>query len=240
MLSSCKEKPAVRNKTQVTKITISDSITPVDSISTFIAPYRERVNTVLDLPLAYAPAVISKSDGTLNTSAGNLLADIILHKGNPIFNARTGKQIDVALINHGGIRAIISKGNVTARTAYEVMPFENTIQIASLKGTAIRSLISYLIAADQPHGIAGMQITLDPDKKLNAVNINGKPFDEDRIYYVATSNYLLNGGDNMGFFSESLEIHETEYLIRNAIIDHFKAVDTIHAKVDDRFIQLPN
>ena len=66
------------------------------------------------------------------------------------------------------------------------------------------------------------------------MNIQGKPFDENRSYYVATSNYLATGGDNMKFFRSGSKITDLQYLIRNAMIDYFKKTDTLRARVDDR------
>ena len=118
------------------------------------------------------------------------------------------------------------------------MPFENIIVVVELKGKSVRDLISFLIKEDRPHPIAGLQIVLDKDINLQSVNIQGKPFDENRTYSVATSDYLVSGGDNMGFFKEGLKTVEIDYLIRNAMIDYFRKVDTIAPTVDDRFIQL--
>jgi len=140
-------------------------------------------------------------------------------------------------LNHGGIRSVISKGNVTARTAYEVMPFENSINVVAMNGRAIRELVNYLVKRDVPHPISGIQIVVDKNRNLQAVSIQGKPFDEERIYYVATSNYLVSGGDNMIFFEKATSITEIDYIIRNAIIDYFKKVDTIAPVIDDRFKQ---
>ena len=237
---SCKEAVPHLQKIDTKRLVVTDSLDANDSISAFIAPYKKRVNEVLDSALAYAPLAITKTDGVLNTSAGNLLADIVLQRGRPIFESRTGKNIDFTLLNHGGIRAIISSGKVSARTAYEVMPFENTIVVVGLKGKAVRDLISFVVREDRPHPIAGIQIIVDKEKSLQAVNIGGEPFNENQMYYVATSNYLASGGDSMVFFKNGTDIIETDYLIRNAILDHFKEVDTLKAAVDDRFMQLNN
>lgn len=70
------------------------------------------------------------------------------------------------------------------------------------------------------------------------MNIHGQPFDENRNYYVATSDYLVNGGPSVGFFDEIISTTDTDYLIRNAIIDYFKKVDTLKAVADDRIKQL--
>lgn len=232
---SCKEQPTSLKQIVGKEININDSIAPKDSILSYVLPFTNRINAVLDSTIAYAPNSISKDDGELNTTAGNLMADITLAEANPIFLKRTGKNIDFVLLNFGGIRSIISKGNINRRTAYEVMPFENNIVVAALKGASVRKLVSYLVNGHVPHPISGLQVVLDKDDKLQFVNIQGKPFNEDQTYYVATSNYLLNGGDNMNFFKEATEVTDLNYLIRNAMIDYFMKVDTVAPVVDGRF-----
>ncbi len=86
--------------------------------------------------------------------------------------------------------------------------------------------------------MAGMQIVLNKNETLKDVNIQGLPFDENRTYNVATSNYLVDGGGDMEFFRNDLNSVDLNYLIRNAMIDYFKKVDTLTAKVDDRFIKI--
>ncbi|MCM4163512.1 hypothetical protein DHC50_07860 [Arenibacter sp. A80] len=220
------------------RIQINYSSSSKDSIENVIGPYRNRINQILDSVLAYAPMAISKTDDGLNSPAGNLMADIVMQEVNPVFTARTGKQIDFVLLNFGSIRSVISPGNITERTAYEIMPFENSVVIAELDGKAIRALVSFLIKSGVPHPIAGIQIIVDKNKSLQAVNIQGKPFDENRTYYVATSNYLVTGGDNMDFLKGYISLTDSDYLIRNTLIDHFKKIDTLTAATDDRFVQI--
>lgn len=236
--SSCMQQPQTLSRIQAKQLAINDSIPATELIEVFIAPYRKRVNEVLDSALAYAPYPITKTDGPYNSSAGNLLADILLEEANPIFKSRTQKEIDFVVLNHGGIRSIISEGKISARTAYEVMPFDNTIVVVALDGKSVRNLIGFLISEGRAHPISGLQIVLANDGSLQSVNIRGAPFDENRIYNVATSNYLVDGGDNMGFFKDGLSITETNYLIRNAMIDYFAKVDTVAPQVDDRFMKM--
>jgi len=142
------------------------------------------------------------------------------------------------LLNHGGIRAIISKGNISARTAYEVMPFENTIVVVELNGKSVLEMVDFLIRSKRAHPLSGIQIVLDENDKLKSLKIQGKAFNKNQNYFVATSNYLVNGGDNMGFFKGTINSTETDYLIRNAMIDYFKKIDTLKAVIDDRFYKL--
>ncbi|MGI9547968.1 MAG: 5'-nucleotidase C-terminal domain-containing protein [Flavobacteriaceae bacterium] len=212
--------------------------TELDSIDAFVAPYRNHVNSVLDAPLSYAPKTITSNDGRYNSSAGNLLADIVMEQANPVFKSRTNRDIDFVVLNHGGIRSVISAGDISSRTAYEVMPFENMIVIIEMKGKSIRDLVSHLVRSNRPHPISGLQIVIGHNDQLVSVSIQGRPFDETRSYYVATSDYLFSGGDDMKFFKEGLEHTEIQYLMRNAMIDYFKKKDTVLAAVDDRFIKL--
>ena len=233
---SCKDRSYELSKIYGKQLSIDESISTVDSIENVISPYRNRLNEVLDEPLTYAPESISKNDGRYNSSASNLLADIVYEQANPIFKSRTKREIDFVVLNHGGIRSVISKGNVTSRTAYEVMPFENKIVVLELKGKAVRDLVSHLVRSRRPNPISGLQIKLEKDDQLFSVNVKGQPFDEKRTYFVATSDYLANGGDDMSFFRHGENRTETDYLVRNAMIDYFKKKDTIRPKVDDRFI----
>ncbi|MEJ1222161.1 5'-nucleotidase [Sediminicola sp. 1XM1-17] len=234
---SCKDNPKTLFKIEGRQIPITNTLVPVDSIAQFVSPYRNRINEVLDSTLAYASATFTTEDGPLNSSAGNFMADIVMSEAGPIFQKRTNKEIDFVLLNKGGIRSIISKGGVSARDMYQVMPFENTIVVVELSAKSVRDLITFLIQSKQPHPVAGIQIQLDRNGSLAAVNIQGMPFDEDRTYFVATSNYLANGGDNMNFFKNKISLTETDYLLRNAMIDYLRKTDTIVPLVDDRFIQ---
>lgn len=237
-LNSCGRNSKQLTEIAAKQIAIDSSYTAVDSIQDFIGPYHDRVEQILDSTLAYAPYIISKTDGALNTTAGNLMADIVLSQTDPIFKERTGHTIDLVLLNHGGIRSVISKGRVTARTAYEVMPFENTVVIVELKGESLLKMVDYLIQAKRAHPVAGMQLVLNKDKTVNSFTVGGKPVDLDRSYFIATSDYLVTGGDNMNFFKEGISKTETDYKVRNAMIDYFSKVDTLAPKVDLRYYQL--
>ena len=82
-----------------------------------------------------------------------------------------------------------------------------------------------------------MQIILDQDEKLKSTTINGKPVEEGKTYFVATNDYLQQGGDRMTFFSKPVSMEVLDYKIRTILVDYFKAKDTIAPVRDDRFIQ---
>ena len=57
-------------------------------------------------------------------------------------------------------------------------------------------------------------------------------------YVVATSDYLLNGGDKMNFFKLNKNVLSINYKIRDALIDYLSKNDTIAPVSDNRFIYL--
>lgn len=219
------------------QIPVKDSIPENDSISAFIAPYKERINREMDSVLAYAPNNLSKTDGDLNTALGNMMADAVMELSNPVFESRSGKSLDMVLLNHGGIRSSVNEGEVTTRTAYQLMPFENEVVVAELKGEQIREIIKYLIEGQTAHPISGMELVIDRNNEVQSAFIQGQPIEDDKIYYVATNDYLYQGGDNMVFFSRAENVTGLDYKIRNLLIDYFKQKDTIDPAVDQRFIR---
>lgn len=237
VLSSCQRKQQLVQVEGV-RIEINDTTPSNPDIEAFIKPYRTHVNKTLDSILAYAPETYSKTDGILNTAIGNLMADIILEQSNPFFISKTSHAIDMVLLNHGGIRASISKGAITARTAYQVMPFENSVVVVEMKGIHIKELIHYLQKSRKAHPISGLKLTIDKDFNLVKALINNKEIEDETLYFVATNDYLYHGGDAMYFFEQAEKAHKLNYKIRNAMIDYFNKVDTIAPTIDDRFTQV--
>ncbi|WP_250432648.1 5'-nucleotidase C-terminal domain-containing protein [Hanstruepera flava] len=234
----CKDDSWHLKKIEGKQININEKLDTKKEIDEFIKPYREHVNAELDSVLSYSVDTYSKKDGKLNTAIGNLFADVIYEQSNPVFKSRTGNDIDMVLVNHGGIRSIISKGDITIRTAYEIMPFENSIVVVGLKGERINELINYLTQAKRAHPISGLKLTVDEAFNVIDATIKGEPIDVNKIYYVATNDYLYNGGDHMTFFQPNEGLEVLNYKIRNALLDYFTKTDTIKPVIDNRFIQI--
>ncbi len=236
-LFSCQEKVYL-DKIEGQQINITDSLATDQNIDDFIKPYRENVNRNLDSVLAYSVDTYSKSDGKYNTAIGNMMADAVYEESNPIFNSRTGENIDFVLLNHGGIRGIISKGNITTRTAYDVMPFDNAIVVVKLKGAQVKELLDYLSKAKRAHPISRLKIVLDRNENFKYASVSDTLVDYNKVYNVATNDYLYNGGDRMDFFKTNDSLYVLDYKVRNILIDYFTKIDTLNPKIDDRFIQI--
>ncbi|WP_055412381.1 5'-nucleotidase C-terminal domain-containing protein [Nonlabens sp. YIK11] len=233
LTTSCKTENYTVQKLNASQTQIDSTIQSVARIETFIAPYKQSLDQQMSTPLSYNPADMTKTDTPLNTRIGNMMAAIARTQGAPIFKSRTGKEIDMVLLNHGGIRAGIPAGNVTTRTAFEVMPFENEMVVAELAPQQMKELVDYLVEKERAHPFDALKITTD-DASVE-LSLAGQPITFDRNYYVLTNDYLMTGGDNMEFFTKAISSTKLDYKIRNAMIDYFTKTDTLGFKADDRF-----
>ena len=234
-LFSCKQQPVSVSKITSEQQKIDSTLTSNKEVEAFIAPYRDHLNKTLDSVLCIAKKNHTKSDAPLESTLGNLVADISLQQTQPVFEKRYKKEIDFVLLNHGGLRAPILEGPVTSRTAFEVMPFENEIVVVELSNDKTKELISYLASKERAHPISNMQLVINKNaKEAKTIVINKKPFQKERTYLVLTTDYLQQGGDSMNFFKDPIALYKTDYKLRNAIIDYFKSVDTLDVQLDNR------
>ncbi len=235
LIYSCKQQPLSVNKINTEQHKIDATLVADKEIDAFIAPYREHLNKTLDSTLSIALMNITKNDGSLESTLGNLIADISFEQVQAVFKKRYNKEIDFVLLNHGGLRAPINKGPVTARSAFQVMPFENELVVVELSYNKVKELIAYLATRQRAHPISNLKLSIVKDtKKAKNILVNGKPLEKDRRYLVLTTDYLQEGGDSMNFFSDPVQLYKTDYKLRNAMIDYFKSVDTLNVQLDKR------
>lgn len=145
--------------------------------------------------------------GRPESTLSNFLADQLLEKARTL----SSEQVDVCVINIGGIRASLNKGELTVEDIYKVLPFEDQVVILTLSGKDLLSLFQY-VAGVGGEGLSGVRLTCK-DKKVTQATINDKPIDAQAAYTVATLTYLAQGN---GGFAVLLRATETKTLNRTA------------------------
>lgn len=220
-----------------------DENTPQEAtIENFIAPYRQHVDNEMNKVLAQnaQDLVKDRNNPPLNAPITNFFADAVYETVAPYYKQRTGQTIDFVLLNFGGIRSDLPKGDITMGSAYNLMPFENEMVVLTMSGEKVQELADYLIKHRLPHPLSKqVQLQITHDGKITHFTIHGKPFNPKATYLIATSDYLMYGGDAMYFFSNPLKADMLDYKVRNVLIDYFTKIDTLHAKQDNRFEYKP-
>ncbi|MEX0997684.1 MAG: 5'-nucleotidase [Flavobacteriaceae bacterium] len=236
-LVGCKKTDYSLTQIEGKQIEVTDSLKPNETFENFLKPYQEHIEIQLSEVLANNIRNMKRTDGPLNSSIGNMMADATMELANPIFKKRTQNDIDIVLLNFGGIRATMGAGDVTRKTAFEIMPFENEVVVLELSPKKIQEMLNYLAVENLAHPLSGIEIQLNDNNEILEVQIQKKPLDTTKNYFVATSDYLKNGGDRMYFFENAMSETPLDYKLRNLFIDYFIQKDTIDFLPDNRFVK---
>lgn len=214
-------------------IPMNDSIADEPSAEAMIEPYRDSLELTMNTVLVKNKEELTR--GIPESTLGNLIADLLLERA--VTEMPDSVYPLICLVNIGGLRVDLPQGEVTVRKVFELMPFENELDIIKLSPQKMQEMIAYLKAkGGQP--ISGMNLKITSDD--HECYISGKPLKESQSYYVATSDYLADGGDSMDFFKEPEARIKTGIKIRDAIMDHFRIVglsgNELESRLDERLI----
>ncbi len=178
----------------------------------FILPYKEELEKEMN-------SVIGESEKELNTkgtgesSLGNLVAD--LQKG--FIERKLGKEVDISIINNGGLRNIIPGGPITVGNIYELSPFENFIFLLEMDSEDLMRLAKYSIEKKNL-GMAGIYLEAEGEEIIQIL-VAGEPLDQNRKYVMAINDYLANGGDYMDFLIDVRRLEKTNFLLRDMLLE---------------------
>lgn len=236
VLTACKTAPLHLASVHPQKnIELQPNIAEDTALKNFIAPYKQKMDAEMNFKISSTRVDLNKAGD--NSNLGNLLADYTFLGADEWAKNNLGKPVDASLINLGGIRTAIGKGDILLKNVYEVMPFENEVVIMKMKGTDLAGLFEYYTKTQVNNPVSHLYIETE-DRELKKALINGKPVDKHQTYYIATSDYLALGGDNMKFFSTG-EMISTGIKLRDLFIEYFKKNQDINPESDIRlnFIQ---
>ncbi len=132
---------------------------------------------------------------TRETNFGNLCADALRHM--------TGA--DIAIINGGGIRRSIAKGDIRKGDIMAAIPFADAVVTKNVTGAQLLEILEHgFHALPLENGgfpqLGGLAVTVDVNRPAGrrivaAALDNGSPLVPQRIYTLAVSDFLASGGD---------------------------------------------
>ncbi|MDX5346023.1 MAG: 5'-nucleotidase C-terminal domain-containing protein [Hymenobacteraceae bacterium] len=216
VLGSCQRTWQATPKVADTAIVLDSTFTPDAAAQATIAPYRTQVEAQMNEVIGVAPVALDK--GPVESPLGNFITQLLLKRAEIAY----GRQIDVAVTTNGGLRTPIPQGNIKVGDIFELMPFENELVVLTVRGETLQKLFEYA-AKRETAPIAGATYTLDKGIATD-IKINGEPLQPNQTYTLVTSDYLANGGDNMGFLKEAEKYEQLGIMFRDAILNHIKAL----------------
>lgn len=175
-----------------------------------IEPYRAKVDSVMQVPVGKAAAEFKKGEPALE----NFMADVMMHLGKKL----TGNTPDLAIINKGGLRTSILKGQITKGEIMQVMPFDNYATVMEIKGSDLLDALNVMARRGGDGVSANVHATIGYDGKLTSATISGKPIVPEKTYLLATINYLAEGGDYMTPLKNGRRIATSETVLYDDVI----------------------
>lgn len=153
---------------------------------------------------------------------------------------------DVAIINGGGVRASLDKGDVTLLDLITVQPFSNSVSKVEINGQTLLDALEMGVS-EYPEAsggflqVSGLTYSFDSsiespveldayenfagiqgERRVHNVEVNGEPIDPDKTYTVASINYLLfDGGSGMTMFNDNT----VNVLAKDVTVDNQAIVD---------------
>lgn len=116
-------------------------------------------------------------------------------------------------------------------------PFDNRIVILDMPGKYIRQMLQAFARRGRVEALSGVELQIKAGK-VERFRIAGEPLKDDKIYKVATIDFLANGGDNVYSFKNAVGMTNTNVQIKDMIVDKIKALTAegkkVNPKVDGR------
>lgn len=155
---------------------------------------------------------------------GNLITDAMVDFHTQFALSNTSwAPAAIALLNGGGIRDSIVSGTMTLGNVLQVLPFENDIDLITVKGSTLLKALERSVEdydpAEQKGGflqMSGIHVTYDISRPalqrvvsasvrcLECAVPSYSPLDEDQEYSILLSEFLIGGGDGYSMFTDEL------------------------------------
>lgn len=174
-------------------------------ISKVIGRVNRANNTITSQVVGRTAVELNGERGNVRTGETNL--------GNLITDAMRAKfDADAAITNGGGIRASIEEGEVTQGDVITVLPFGNTTILMELSGADLKAALEHGVSEyPATEGlfpqVSGIKFTFDgdaePGNRVQEVWVGGEELDEDKMYTVATNDFMKAGGDGYSMFADA-------------------------------------
>jgi 2',3'-cyclic-nucleotide 2'-phosphodiesterase (5'-nucleotidase family) len=189
------------------------------SLVAMISPYKTKLETEMNEVVGYLGEDMDR--GYPEGKLGNLAADIFYRRAGEEMKLDPAKSF--CLVNNGGLRVSLKKGQISRGKAFELLPFENYLCALSLSGKELVSKLGPYLIEKKGQPVSANVFIVFEGKKIKRFELDGKPIDSLTRYVIVTNDYLSNGGDNMDFFLNGTNRHDFESIkLRDCFIEYLK------------------
>ncbi|MCX8111092.1 MAG: 5'-nucleotidase C-terminal domain-containing protein [Syntrophorhabdaceae bacterium] len=176
------------------------------------------------------------------TNFGNLVSDAIKQR----------TQSDIVIINGGSIKMGIGRGPITMGQIYNALPFNNYIVAIKMKGKDIIEALRHGTSTRENNSgrfpqVSGIRFSFSRDRPgestIREVAFRGEPIELEKEYNVATTDFLMAGGDGYrvfgGYINSHIILHkEPGKWVRDLVVEYIKTRKKVNPVVEGRITEI--
>ena len=187
----CDPKLAPKGARLVPRTFLGQTIEPDVRVAAAVEPFLRRVAAKRDEKLGVRADALFTRAYFVESPLGNLIADTL----------RRATGADVALMNSGGIRSELPRGDLTYGDLFAVSPFDNYPTMVIMTGAELADLLRHTsTGARGILQVSGIRYTYDAakeglDRFVSATLEDGRPLDPQKLYSVIMPDFIAMGGD---------------------------------------------
>jgi len=221
------------------------NVEPDPESQALVDQFEAQLDTELNVEIGTTQVPLDSRRNTVRgeeSAMGNVIADAM--------RAATGA--DITITNGGGIRAdrTYDAGTVlTRRDILTELPFGNVTVMTEIPGSQILAALENGVSqvedgAGRFPQVSGISFAFDPSaepgSRVSEVMVGDAPLDLDKVYRVATNDYMLAGGDGYGALGGGRVIVDkgNGNIMANDVMNYVTAEGTLDTGVEGRIRKL--
>jgi 2',3'-cyclic-nucleotide 2'-phosphodiesterase (5'-nucleotidase family) len=223
------------------------AVTPDAETQEMVDKFQAQLDESLNVEIGTTEVALDSRRNVVRaeeSAMGNVIADAM--------RAATGA--DITITNGGGIRAdrTYDPGTVlTRRDILTELPFGNVTVVTELPGSQVLAALENGVSqvekgAGRFPQVSGISFAFDASapagSRVSEVMVGDAALDMDKVYKVATNDYMLSGGDGYGSLGGGKVIINAGNgnLMANDVIDYVAGMGKITTPVEGRIRKLGN
>ena len=211
-----------------------------------VAGHVDRLKLILAVEIGKFTVPITTKRTIVRSSEnafGNYIADSV----------REFADAQISIINSGSIRGDLNYAAgspITRETIANELPYRGMIALIEISGaTLFEAMENAVSAIDVYKGrfaqISGMTITFDSrepvGQRVKSIKINGQDIQLTQMYRLATTDYLVSGGDGYTMFKDLKKLdakHLAIRLVSDIVTDNITRDKMLSPQIDGRLVDI--
>ncbi len=212
------------------RVHIADEIAEDAELKAILKPFQEQGQEQLQQKIG---SVDEKLEGDRDqvrfkpTNMGHLIALAQMEK----------VGADLAVMNSGGIRDSIVKGDITYKDVLKVQPFANVVSFVELNGTELMDYLSAVSSKPIDSGafaqFAGVDLVIEKGE-LKSAAIKGQAIDPAKNYRMAINSYIASGGDKYPALNKHAAYVNSGFVDADVLKEYIQKNSPISATAHDK------